>query len=75
MKHTKQRLTRLFTTVASFTLAWFLFEVAGAWSHPQSLAQFFCFAFCVFGIDRVMSAAIDLLTIALAPIETIENHR
>jgi hypothetical protein len=73
MKRKKQRLTRLLTAIPAFLLAWWLFEAAVGWSGPTSLSQFFLFAFCVFGVDRVVSAAVDLVTIALAPIETLKQ--
>jgi hypothetical protein len=73
MKHTKQRLTRLLAASASVALAWWLFDLAG-WSHATSLSQFFGFMFCVLGIERVMSAVIDLVTIALTPVETLKQR-
>jgi hypothetical protein len=73
MKHTRQRLTRLLSTSASVALGWWLFDLAGV-SHVTSLSQFFCFMFCVLGIERVMSAVIDLVTIALTPIETLKQR-
>ena len=75
MKRSKRRLTDLCITVASFTFAWLLFEFAGAWSHPHYLSQFFTFAFSGLGIERVMRAVIDLVTIAVAPIETLRRHQ
>jgi hypothetical protein len=75
MKRTRQRLTDALTASASVALAWWLFHIAGDWSSTTSLSQFFLFLFCVLGIDRVMSAAIDLVTIAFAPIETLKHRQ
>ena len=74
MTHAKQRLSRSLIAITSVTLAWLLFDLAGVWSQARSITQFLCFMFCVLGIDRVMSAAIDLVTIAAAPIETIKRN-
>ena len=74
MKRTRQRLTRLLTAIPAFVLAWWLFEAAVGWSGAMSLSQFFLFAFCLFGVDRVVSAAVDLVTIAVAPIETVKRN-
>ena len=75
MKHLKQRLTRALTAIPSVALAGWLFHVVGDWPHAASLSQFFLFMFCVLGIDRVISAVVDFVTIALAPIETIKDRR
>ena len=74
MKHIKQRLTRSLTAIPSVALAWWLFHLAGDWPRAASLGLFFIFLFCVLGIDRVVSAAVDLVTIALAPIETVKRR-
>ncbi len=74
MKPRKPHLARMLSAFASFALAWLLFDVAGDLWPAQSLSQFFCFMFCVLGIDRVMSSVIDLVTIALTPIETLKER-
>ena len=74
MKRTKQRLTRLLTAIPTVVVAWWLFEAGVGWSGATSLSRFFLFMFCLLGVDRVVSAAVDLVTIALTPIETIRNH-
>lgn len=74
MTHRKQRLTPLLTTGASVALAGWLLHIAGVWPGAASLSQFLLFMFCVFGINRVVSAAVDLVTIALAPIETVKDR-
>jgi hypothetical protein len=75
MKATRQRLTRLLTAIPTVVLAWWLFEAAVGWSGAMSLSQFFLFTFCLLGIDRVVRAAVDLVTIALAPADTLKRHQ
>ena len=75
MKRTRQRLTQVLTAIPTVVVAWWLFEAAVGWSGVTSLSRFFLFMFCVAGVDRVVSAVVDLVTIALAPIETIKHHR
>jgi len=75
MKRTKRRPTRFLTSITTVLLACWLFEAAVGWSGAMSLSRFFLFMFCMLGVGRVVSAAVDLVTIALAPIETIKHHR
>ena len=74
MKRTRKRLTRSLTAIPAVALGWWLYRAAGDWSHTISLSQFFLFLFCVLGIDRVVSAVVDLVTITLAPIEAIKHR-
>ena len=67
MKRRSQRPIRLVVAIASVLLGWWLLDSAGDWSHESySVAQFFCFLFCVLGIQRIASAAVDLAVIALS---------
>jgi multisubunit Na+/H+ antiporter MnhE subunit len=63
----RQRVIRSLTAIPSVMLAWWLFDLAGDWSHGYSISQFFGFLFCVLGIDRIVKATVDLLVIALEP--------
>ena len=73
-KRTQQRVTRILPAIASFGLAWWLFQTTGGWSRATSLSEFLLFLFCVLGIDRIVSAAIDLVTIAFGPTDTIKQR-
>jgi hypothetical protein len=73
-KRTRQRLTRVLTAIPAPVLAWWLLQATGVWSSGASPSHFFLFLFCVLGVDRILSAAIDLVTIALAPTATIEHR-
>lgn len=68
MKKTRRRrVIPLLTTTVSFALAWWLFDIAGNWSQGYTASQFFCFSLCFLGIERIVSATIDLLVIAFEP--------
>jgi hypothetical protein len=65
MKRRGQRLVRFFVALASVEIGWRLFDFAGDWAHGSySVAQFLCFLFCVLGIQRITSAAVDMAIIA-----------
>ena len=66
-KNRRQRVIRLLATIASFALAWWLFDIAGYWSQGHSTSQASCFALSFFGIERIVSATVDFLVIALEP--------
>jgi hypothetical protein len=64
MKRRSQRLIHLVVAIASVLIAWWLLDLAGAWSRgPHYVAQFLCFVFCVNGIERIASAAADMAVI------------
>jgi hypothetical protein len=76
MKYRGRKLTRVLIAIACVALARWLFDVAGYWPHGYSLSlsQFVCFLFCFIGIERVVSAAVDLATTAFAPMATIQHR-
>ena len=54
MKRRSQRPIRLVVAIASVLMGWWLLDSAGDWSHESySVAQFFCFLFCVLGIPLI----------------------
>jgi len=75
MKRTRQRLTQVLTAIPTVVLSWWLFEAAVGWSGVTSLSRFFLFMFCMLGVGRVVSAAVDLATIAFSPIETLKRQQ
>jgi hypothetical protein len=75
MKRTQQRLTRFLTAIPTVVLTWWMFEAAVGWSGVTSLSRFLLFMFCMLGVGRVVSATVDLVTIAFSPIETLKRHQ
>jgi hypothetical protein len=58
------RLVRGIVGSASAGLAWWLFYLLDVWSGAsRSPTAFVCFFFCILGVDRALSASIDLIAI------------
>lgn len=67
-RHRRQRAIRSLTAIASLMLAWWLFDLAGYRPFGSlSVSQWLCFSLCFIGIDRIVSATVDLMVIALEP--------
>ena len=59
------QLIRGILSVASSSLAWWLFYLTGIWSGSARLpVLYLCFFFSAVGINEVLSMLVDLLSIA-----------
>ena len=63
----RQHAIRSLTSIASLMLAWWLFDLAGYRPFGSSVSQWLCFSLCFIGIERIVSATVDFLVIALEP--------